>query len=101
MAETGVEREAVAAAVRQAIDRLNEQLPREEQVGDGPDAKLYGDDAPLDSLGLVNLIVLTEEAVQERLGRTVALGDQALAEDDNAFADVDTLVDQLIALLSG
>lgn len=95
----GIERESVEAAVGQAIDRLNEQLPPDERVGAEPDAKLYGDDAPLDSLGLVNLIVLTEEAVQEHLGRAVALGDQAL-EDDHPFVDVRSLVDHLMGLLT-
>ncbi len=95
-----VEREAVEAAVGRAIDQLNEQLPPGERVGTGPDARLYGDGAPLDSLGLVNLIVLTEEAVQKHVGEPVALGDQAL-DDDHPFVDVRSLVDHLVGLLTG
>jgi acyl carrier protein len=74
-----VQNGAVLAAVYEAVDRLNETLPLDKQVPKALDTRLTGADGYLDSLGAVNLIVETEEAVEERLGVRINLGDEQAA----------------------
>jgi acyl carrier protein len=74
-----VQNDAVLAAVYEAVDRLNDTLPPDKQVPKSLDTRLIGADGHLDSLGAVNLIVETEEAVEERLGVRINLGDERAA----------------------
>ena len=46
--------EKVIQAVMDAIDELNEQLPKEERLEKSVDTALFGDGGSLDSLGLVS-----------------------------------------------
>lgn len=88
-------RRKVLEAVYLAVERLNEQLVAEERIQKSAEAKLFGPEGPLDSLGLVNLVVLVEEAVHERLGQRIVLGEEAVTEGETAFSDVDSLVRHL------
>ena len=69
----------VLTAVYTAVDRLNETRTPERRIPKSPETRLLGSDGLLDSLGAVNLIVETEIAVEEQLGKTVNLGDQRAA----------------------
>ena len=74
-----VNTDAVWAAVYEAVDRLNETLPPDKLLLKDPETRLIGAGGHLDSLGAVNLIVETEEAVEERLGIRINLGDERAA----------------------
>jgi acyl carrier protein len=63
--------------IYQSISDLNEQLPGDRQIERSPSSVLFGDGGKLDSLGLSNLIVITEQRLQDWLGFTVDL-----TEDD-------------------
>ncbi len=52
--------EKVIQAVMDAIDELNEQLPKEERLEKSVDTALFGDGGSLDSLGLVSLVTTLE-----------------------------------------
>jgi len=52
----------------------------------GVDTPLFGSDGLLDSLGLVNLVVALEQAIEDELGHTVALADEkALSARSSPF----------------
>jgi hypothetical protein len=88
-----VDTDSVLTAVYQAIDQLNETMPPERQVPKRPDAQLAGAGGHLDSLGLVNLIVETEQVIEERFGTYVNLGDERSASQaENPLASVSSLV---------
>ena len=84
----------VLDAINQAVDDLNEILDPEERLDKSPEIVLIGKDARLDSLGLVNLIVLVEEKVQERFGVGLTLVDErAMSHSKSPFRTLGSLAD--------
>jgi acyl carrier protein len=81
--------------VFEAIDELNEQLPRERRLAKDAGTPLAGADGHLDSLGVVNLIAVLEQKLEERFGTTVNLIDRGLLEDSEPLRSVGTLIDFL------
>ena len=60
-----------------------------EATGDSP---LYGEDGPLDSMALVNLIADIEDAVAEKFGATISLADdRAMSANRSPFRSVASL----------
>jgi hypothetical protein len=87
------DRETVLAAVYQAIDQLNQTMPPDRHVPKTPEARLAGAGGHLDSLGVVNLIVETEQVIEERFGTYVNLGDERSASQaQNPLENVSALV---------
>lgn len=94
-------RTRILDAVLDAVDEVNEQLPRERRVPRTADAVLTGTNGHLDSLGLVNLIVAAEQKVCDALGVPLVLTDDAsLFEPDGPTATVDRLTDHIAALVA-
>jgi acyl carrier protein len=61
---------------------------------------LYGEDGPLDSMALVNLIADIEDAVAEKYGATVTLADErALSAQRSPFRSVKDLTEAIIERL--
>lgn len=95
-----IDRDSLRGCVRLAIEELNEQLPPEQHVEDKPDAKLFGQGAPLDSLGLVNLIVAVEEQLVDELDVEVTLANEkAMSRRTSPFQSVDSLLDFIEELI--
>ncbi|MGH2545823.1 MAG: acyl carrier protein [Acidimicrobiales bacterium] len=71
---------------------LNGSLDVEIDVGRGAEALLFGQDGALDSLGLVMLLVDVEQAVEERLGQSLTLADDAaLSQARSPFRSIGSL----------
>jgi acyl carrier protein len=95
-----VSTDAVWAAVYEAVDRLNETLPIDKRLPKTPDTRLIGTGGHLDSLGAVNLIVETEEAVEERLGIKINLGDErAASQAVHPMSSISSFVEYIQTLL--
>ena len=95
-----VSTDTVWAAVYQAVDHLNETLPLDKRVPKAPDTRLVGAAGHLDSLGAVNLIVETEEAVEERLGVRINLGDErAASQAIHPLSSISSFVEYIQTLL--
>ena len=77
-------RNLILQAIYRAVDEINRQLPRDQRLGKEPETVLVGPEARLDSLGLINLIVTTEQHVQGALGQSVILTDVAVLENPEA-----------------
>jgi acyl carrier protein len=92
--------DAVLAAVYEAVDRLNETLPIDKRLAKAPTTRLIGAGGHLDSLGAVNLIVETEEAVEERLGIRINLGDErAASQAVHPMSSISSFVEYIRTLL--
>jgi len=63
--------------VYESIADLNQQLPPGQRIEKSPATVLFGEDGKLDSLGLANLIVITEQRIEEFFGFAIGL-----TEDD-------------------
>lgn len=84
----------VVDAINSAVDDLNEILGADERLGKSPDEALIGKDAKLDSLGLVNLIVLVEEKIQQKFGVGITLVDErAMSQSKSPFRTLGSLAE--------
>ena len=89
------EQEAFRLVCR-AIDQLNLELPPERRVEPAPEAPLFGRGGPLDSLGLVNLVVAVEQLAEDELSVSVTLADErALSRRSSPFRTVGSLANYL------
>jgi acyl carrier protein len=75
-----------------AVRSLNLARTPESQIAVGRDAILFGPGSPLDSLGLVALLIDLEEALQDRGLEITLSDDRAMSESRSPFRSVPTLV---------
>ncbi len=89
------------ATVLEAVEQANKSRVPEQQLQVSPEAALFGAPSPLDSLGLVALLIDIEEAF-ERQGHAVVLSDErALSQSRSPFRNVASLADYIQQLLAG
>lgn len=92
--------ERILSCVYGAIEEANrdrEDLPPLEK---SPDTQLHGDRGGLDSLGLINFLVATEEGVERELGVVIAISDdRALSMEPSPLQSVRMLVDYIEELI--
>lgn len=86
----------VARALISAIDELNKQLPRQERLDPSLDTILTGSSGRLDSLGLINFILIAEEKLEEEIRIPISLTDGKIAHHiPEVFLTLTTLTDYL------
>jgi D-alanine--poly(phosphoribitol) ligase subunit 2 len=84
----------------QVSNDLNEQLKNKIEVDKRENAILFGDDGVLDSLALVNLVVLVESAVENKFGKPIILVDGVNGnEKQTHFATVGSLAEYIENLI--
>lgn len=82
------------------IEELNRMLPSGEHMPKDVHAPLMGASGRLDSAGLINLIVLTEQRALQDLGRDILLTDDGtLSRIEQVFGTVGSLADHIHGLL--
>lgn len=87
-------RDKIIQAIFEAIDDINKQTAKNKRLLKSPDTKLFGGDGPLDSLGLVNLIVATEQRLENLCGLSISLAEEnVLDEDESRFETVASMAD--------
>jgi acyl carrier protein len=92
--------ERAIQAVYRAIEELNGLLPENQRLEKSVDTQLTGQGGKLDSLALVNLIVLTEEKVEDEFDTPVSLTDEKLLSEENGpFKSVGSLIAYICLLL--
>ncbi len=95
-----MELQDVLNVVLAAIQDLNEQVEPEQQLEVAPETRLLGRSSKLDSLGLVNLIVLVEEKIGDSFGAAITLADErAMSQERSPFRSVQTLAEYATMLL--
>ncbi len=68
----------------------------------GENPRIFGAGAPLDSLGLVNLLADLEYRLSEEFGREIVLAsERAMSRSQSPFRDVAALTDYVAELLDG
>ena len=90
----------ILESVFQAIDTLNPQLGENQQIERSENAKLFGNGAPLDSLGLVNLIVTVEEQLADDHDLFLTLANEkAMSRRTSPFQSVESLIEFIEELI--
>jgi len=85
--------------VMEAVEELNLQLEEHQQIAVAPDTVLFGKGGKLDSLGLVNLIVILEGILQDAYNLEIALADErAVSQKNSPFRTVQSLADYIFTL---
>jgi len=93
-------REKILQSVYSAIDEINRQLSAEQKLNKAVDTILLGDNGKLDSLGIINFIVLTEQEIEKKIGAKIILTNiDALTQMKKYFRTVGSLVDYIALLL--
>ena len=92
--------EDVLKVVVDSVAELNLQLDESHQLELSPETQLFGRGSKLDSLGLVNLLVLVEEKTADTFGKSVTIADEkAMSQKNSPFRTVQTLAEYLFFLL--
>jgi hypothetical protein len=95
-----LDRSAIETIVLEALRTANLSRPAASQLDVSPNATIFGADSPLDSLGLVALLIDVEEALNDR-GAAVTLTDaRAMSQTRSPFRGVQPLVDYIGQLVS-
>ncbi len=95
-----VDAEKIQSLLWSAVDELNLQLRRDQRLAKSTEERLTGEGGRLDSLGLINLLVLTEQRIESEFGCQVMLADdQALAAESSPFATLGTLAEHVRKVL--
>jgi acyl carrier protein len=82
----------ITELVMAAIERVNLAREPAARIPEAPDALIFGAGSPLDSLGLVSLLIDVEEALLDR-GAQVTLSDaRAMSATNSPFKSVPALV---------
>ena len=82
----------ISSLVQRSIEQVNLARRPESRLAVGEDAVIFGDGSPLDSLGLVALLIDIEEALHDH-GHTVTLSDaRAMSQSRSPFRNVPALV---------
>jgi acyl carrier protein len=90
-----VETAELQAVVLESIAQLNRSRTPDEQLEVSPTAPIFGNASPLDSLGLVALLIEIEERLADR-GMTITLANErAMSRARSPFRDVPTLLTYL------
>ncbi len=94
-------RDGVIQIIFGAVEELNEQRSKEQQLEKSVDTVLFGKSGELDSLGLVNLIVLIEQKIEDKFSISLTIADErAMSQEKSPFRTIGTLADYISLLLN-
>ena len=91
----------ILASLYKAVDAFNDQqAARAQKLKKFPTTRLFGGNGALDSLGLVQFIVLAEQQVQKDFRASLALANEkALSMKNSPFRTIRSLADYIAKLL--
>lgn len=83
-----------------SFDEIRETIDNPDKLKNSIETKLFGEDAALDSLGLVSLIVSIEERIEDITGTSITLADdKAMSRKSSPFKNVSSLAEYIEELL--
>ena len=93
-------KEQITQLIFETIDEINQLLSDEKQLTKSLETILFGQGGQLDSLGLVNFIVSTEQRVKKETNVVITLvDDRAMTQEDSPLKTVGSLTDYVMFLL--
>lgn len=94
-----IKKEQIISIIYDAIDEIN--VMNDLSIEKNLESRLFGSEGSLDSFGLVNLIVLIEESVNEKFECSITLADEkAMSLKRSPFRTVDSLANYIIEQLT-
>ncbi|MGH1366138.1 MAG: hypothetical protein ACRBF0_21440 [Calditrichia bacterium] len=96
-----VDKQKVLSLVMEAVTELNELREEDEKLDTTASTMLYGEGSSLDSLSLVNLIVIAEEKIEDQFDAAITLADEkAMSLRNSPFRSIDSLADYICTRLT-
>lgn len=93
-------RKKIVKIILDALKQVYEDQNVTFQLDISPNIKLFGSEASLDSLGLINLIVAVEQNIEDVFETEITLADErAMSQKDSPFKTVESLTDYIEILL--
>ena len=93
-------REEISKIVINCVKQFATESEIRIDLSEGENTRLFGGDAPLDSLGLVSLIVEIEESLENEIGISFVLADEkAMSRRTSPFSRISYLVDYIDEIL--
>ena len=94
-------KDKIVALIYEVIDEENEAREQDKQIVKSLETLFLMKDGGLDSLGLVSLIVATEEKIVDSLDVEITIADaKAMSQKNSPFKSVNSLADYILELLS-
>ena len=95
-----MEKNKIEKIIFESIKELNLQLPSERQLTTSMDTILFGNGAKLDSLGLVTLLVIIEQNIEDEYNIVLTIADEkAMSQKNSPFRTVKSLKEYLAKLI--
>jgi acyl carrier protein len=92
--------DVVGRLIYPAIDEIADGAEKDLNLVKVETTELFGPRSALDSVGLVNLIVIVEEAIERETGRTIRLvSERAMSRRHSPFKTVASLAEYIEELL--
>jgi acyl carrier protein len=96
-----MDQDGAIAVILSAVREYNEQVPAGRRIPETPETTLFGNNGHVDSLGLVNLILIVEERLKDEYQTALALADErAMSQDRNPFHTVHSLASYICGLFN-
>tara|TARA_B100001964_G_C13793581_1_gene405572 strand:+ start:40 stop:342 length:303 start_codon:yes stop_codon:yes gene_type:complete len=90
----------VTEIIYQAINEINEELDQALKLEKSTNTVLMGSNGKLDSLGIVHLLVIIEQNIEDELDEIITIADErAMSQKRSPFLTIETLVDYIVMLL--
>ena len=85
-----------------AIDEVNLDLSDADKLAKNEETLIFGNGSNLDSLGLVNLITIIEQKLEEETGDFISIADEkAMSMESSPFRTVKSLKQYVETLVNG
>jgi D-alanine--poly(phosphoribitol) ligase subunit 2 len=95
-----ISKSKIIEVVFRGVDELNSQLEEDRKLEKSTDSTIFGRQAKIDSLALVNLIVAVEAEIADEFDVSLTLADErAMSQKTSPFLTIGTLVDYIFLLL--
>jgi acyl carrier protein len=91
---------SIETVIINSIKELNNNLSKDNKLELSKKTILFGKDGKLDSLGLVNLLVIMEQNIEDEFDVCIIIADErAMSQKHSPFRTIGTLADYIIMLL--
>ena len=95
-----MEKNKIEKIIFESIKELNLQLPSERQLTTSMDTILFGNGAKLDSLGLVTLLVIIEQNIEDEYNIVLTIADEkAMSQKNSPFRTIESLSKYIYLIL--
>ena len=91
---------SIETVIINSIKELNNNLSKDNKLELSKKTILFGKDGKLDSLGLVNLLVIMEQNIEDEFDVCIIIADErAMSQKHSPFRTIGTLADYINMLL--